>query len=176
MKCIAKITDKNIGEKIYTTNNPSTRTAVRAILLNSENKIALLHKVVKNEYKLIGGGLEDNESLEQALEREVLEETGCTMQIISELGYVIEYRTKDNFIQTSYIYVCRVSSNTRVLHLTKEELDECAELCWFKPEIALKKISKSYTNLIPSKYSNIYSSKMLIKRDETILKYYIDNN
>lgn len=175
MKLIATITDKDIGEEELSINKPSARNAVRAILFNDNNEIALLNKQIKNEFKLIGGGVEKGESFEKALRREALEETGCEIKVISKMGYVIEFRTKNNFIQKSHIYICKVSSNSQELSLTKQELDEQAQLLWFKPSIALKKISESYQKLIPSKYSNLYSSKMVIKRDETILKYYINN-
>lgn len=175
MKLIAKITDADIGEKIYEIDNPTTRKAVRTILLNDLGEIALLHKVKKNEYKLIGGGVENQETLQQALRREVLEESGCEINILKELGYVEEYRTFNNFVQTSYVYVAEVSKDTKKLHLTEQEKDEGSELCWYTPEIALKQINDSYEKLIPSKYSNLYSSKLIIKRDSSILKYYIEN-
>lgn len=176
MELITKITDADIGEKVYEINNPTTRKAVRTILLNDLGEIAILHKAEKNEYKLIGGGVENDETLEQALRREVLEESGCEINILKELGYVEEYRTINNFVQTSYVYVTKVSNDTKKLHLTKQEKDEGAELCWFKPEVALRQISDSYEKLIPSKYSNLYGSKIVIKRDSSILKYYIENN
>ena len=176
MELITKITDADIGEKVYEINNPTTRKAVRTILLNDLGEIAILHKAEKNEYKLIGGGVENDETLEQALRREVLEESGCEINILKELGYVEEYRTINNFVQTSYVYVTKVSNDTKKLHLTKQEKDEGAELCWFKPDVALKHISDSYEKLIPSKYSSLYGSKIVIKRDSSILKYYIENN
>lgn len=175
MERIIKITDADIGEKIYEIDNPTTRKAVRTILLNNLGEIALLHKAKKNEYKLIGGGVENNETLEQALRREVMEESGCEISILMDLGYVEEYRTLNNFVQTSYVYITSVSNDTSKLHFTKQEKDEGAELCWYKPEIALKQINDSYEKLIPSKYSNLYGSKMVIKRDYSILKYYLEN-
>jgi hypothetical protein len=47
MKLIAKITDEDIGEKIYEINNPVTRKAVHAILINDSGEIAILHKSKK---------------------------------------------------------------------------------------------------------------------------------
>ena len=176
IELIAKITDVDIGEKIYEINHPTTRKAVRTILLNNLGEITLLHKTKKNEYKLIGGGVENDETLEHALRREVLEESGCEISILKELGYVKEYRTINNFVQTSYVYVTKVHYDTKKLHLTKQEKDEGSELCWYKPQIALEKINSSYENLIKSKDSNLYGSKIILKRDFSILKYYIENN
>lgn len=97
MELIAKITDENIGEKFTELKNPKTRTAVRTILLDNNSNIAILHKKNKNEYKLIGGGVDEGENLEQALVRETLEESGCEINIISYLGFVEEYRSQKNF-------------------------------------------------------------------------------
>ena len=174
MNFITKITDEDIGEKLFQINdNPTTRKAVRTILLNDSGEIAILHKIKKNEYKLIGGGVENHESLEEALRREVLEESGCEIIILKELGYVEEYRTANNFIQTSYVYVSKVSKNIGKLHLTEQEKEEEAELCWYKPEIALQKIVDSYKKLSMSKCNNLYGSKIILKRDSCILKYFI---
>ena len=175
MELITKITDADVGEKVYELNNPTTRKAARTILINDSGEIALLHKTKKNEYKLIGGGIEKEENIEQALRREILEESGCEVEILNNLGYVEEYKTADNFVQTSYIYVTKVVNNTENLHLTKQEKDEGSELCWFKPDVALKQIDESYNKLVPSEYSNLYSSKFVIKRDVAILNYYIQN-
>lgn len=175
MKCIIKIDDKDIGETLYKINEPKIRKAVRTILFNEKGEIAILHKKNKNEYKLVGGGIEENENMEEALRREVNEEAGCIIKDIVELGYVEELRTINNFMQISFVFVSKVEKNKNQLSLTKQEQDEGAEICWFLPEIALKKIKECYNRLIPSKYSNLYNSKMVIKRDELILEYYLKN-
>lgn len=174
MELISKVTDTDIGEQTKIMNEPSKRIAVRTILLNGKGEMALLHKAKKNEYKLIGGGVDEGESLNQALKREVLEEAGCEIEVIAELGYIEEERTRDNFTQVSYVYVAEVAKDTQQLHLTEEE-EEGAKLCWCNTEEALKKIKESYNKLIPSQYSDLYNTKFIIKRDEKILSYYILN-
>ena len=61
------------------------------------------------------------------------------------------------------------------MNLTEQEKEEGSKLCWFKPQKALEYISNCYNDLKPSKYDNLYSTKFVIKRDESILKYFIDN-
>ena len=175
MECILKINDEIIGEKIYEIENPNIREAVRTILFNNKGEIAILHKKNKNEYKLVGGGIEENENMKEALRREVNEEAGCEIKDVVEFGYVEELRTVNNFMQISYVFISKVKKNKKQLNLTKQEQDEGAELCWLLPEIAIKKIKECYDKLIPSKYSNLYNSKMVIKRDELILEYYLKN-
>ncbi len=173
MELIGKITDIDIGEKIKEISQPKKRIAVRTILFNKEGKIALLHKSKKNEYKLVGGGVDKGEDLQEALERETMEETGCKVKIISEYGYIEECRSRDNFVQTSYVYITQVIEDTHHLKLTDAESEEGAKLCWYDIKEALERISKSYDILIPSKYSDIYNTKFIIKRDEKILSDYI---
>lgn len=175
MNFIGKITDEDIGEEIIECINPKTRTAVRVILFNNENKIGILHKKNKNEYKLIGGGVDEGESLEEALLRETLEESGCIIDTPQLLGYIEEYRSKMNFKQTSYIYSANVKEDTKQLHLTQKEIDEGAEICWLTLEEALNYMTKCYDHLKASEYSSIYSTKIIIKRDICILKYYMNN-
>lgn len=47
MNFIGRISDSDIGEKEVICENPNTRTAVRVILINNDNKIAILHKKIK---------------------------------------------------------------------------------------------------------------------------------
>lgn len=72
---ICKITDEDLGLDVLEMNNPRVRNAARGIVLRDDGKIAIFNKSIKNEYKLPGGGIENNESPEEAFKREVLEET-----------------------------------------------------------------------------------------------------
>lgn len=175
MNLIAKITDENIGEISIEMNNPNTRIAVRTILLDENGNIGILHKTIKNEYKLVGGGVDEGENLEEALRRETLEESGCKIDIISYLGYIEELRSKKNFYQKSYIYVCKVIENTHHLDLTQKEKEEGAEICWLQPNEALEIMKTSFHKLKPSKYADLYATNFVVTRDISILKYYIEN-
>lgn len=57
------------------------RRAARAIVVH-DNKLLVMHrqKFGQDYYTLIGGGVEMGESLEQALVREIAEETGLTIK------------------------------------------------------------------------------------------------
>jgi len=173
MDLIVRITDSEIGEQKIPYHKPQTRFASRGIVLNYEGKIAIFYKRNKNEYKLPGGGLEKDESKEDGFIREVLEETGCTVEIIDYMGYTEEIKSKLNFVQTSYVFISKVINDTKKLHLTQKEIDEGGELIWVAPNVALELISNCFDKLIGSKYDNIYSTKFIIKRDEAILKEYI---
>ena len=172
MKYIKKITDEDFNLKSIPFDNPRHRYASRGIVLNNDGKVAILNKKNKNEYKLVGGGIEFNECPKDAFIREVYEETGCRISIMDELGVIEEEKSLDNFKQTSYIYVAKVINNTGKLHLTQKEMDEGAVLLWLDINDALFLIKESLNNIIASKYENLYHSRFIVKRDYEILKYY----
>ena len=173
MNLIARITDKEIGEQVVNYKKLSTRIASRGIVVNENNEIAIFYKKNKNEYKLPGGGIEENETKENCFKREVLEETGCNVEIISYMGFTEEIKSKINFIQISHVFVSKVINDTKSLHLTKKETAEGGELIWVFPQVALQLINKCFNELKGSKYDSIYSTKFIVKRDEAILKEYI---
>lgn len=173
MCMLIKITDEDIGEVSKDMNNPRLRLGARGIVIREDGKIAIFNKSNKNEYKLPGGGIEDDENPEEAFKREVLEETGCKVEIINKLGTTEEYKTLDNFKQISYIFVGKVVEDTKQLNVTQKEKDEGAKLIWETPENALKVITKSYDKLVASKYESVYHTRFIVLRDRKILEYYM---
>jgi hypothetical protein len=74
------------------------RPTVKAIIVNDNDEVLLFSS------GLPGGGVEDGETNEQALERELMEEIGAKVSITRELGNVIAYRDelKLKYIFTGY--------------------------------------------------------------------------
>lgn len=175
MKNIFVLSDKEFGLDSIKLNNPQIRLSSRGIVINSDNKIAILNKRNNNEYKLVGGGIDNNEDPRTAFEREVLEEAGCKIKIDDFLGTVKEERTNNNFVQTSYIYVAHVIEDTKKLELTQKEIDEGARLIWLELEDAINIIKECEKNIKASKYENILSKKFVVRRDYNILIYYKNN-
>lgn len=178
MVCIKTLTDKDFGLENLVLNNPRTRFGARGIVFNKNNKIAILNKQLKNEYKLVGGGIEENEDPTIAFKREVLEETGCKIEIDDCLGIIKEEKTQDNFIQTSYIYVAHILEDTKQLQLTDEEIDDGSQLLWLNIDDAMDRIKSCENNIVASKHEgnmSIYHTKFIVRRDYEILKYYKEN-
>lgn len=173
MKLICKITDEDIGEKIINMDNPKLRLGARGIVKRKDGKIAIFNKSNKNEYKLPGGGLEGKEKPEEAFKREVLEETGCEIEITDVLGTTEEYKSLNNFKQISYVFVGKVLNDTKQLNVTQEEKDEGARLLWVKSSKALELIKNCINDLKDSQYENVYSTKFVVLRDRKILEYYL---
>lgn len=170
---ICKIIDKDIGEMPIEMNNPRLRLGARGIVIREDGKIAIFNKSNKNEYKLPGGGLEGEEEPEEAFKREVLEETGCEVEIIDTLGTTEEYKSLNNFKQISYVYIGKVLKDTKQLNVTEKEKNEGAKLLWETPKKALELITECFDKLVASKYASIYSTKFVVLRDRKILEYYL---
>lgn len=176
MKIIFKITDKDFGIEPQEMNNCRLRMAARGIVVREDGKIAIQNKSNKNEYKLVGGGMEDNEDPKIAFQREVLEEAACEVQIIEQLGTTEEYKSLQNLKQISNIFVAKVIKDLHKLNLTEKEKNEGAKLLWVEPEEALKLITDCYDKLLPSDYDDVYDTKFVVLRDRKILEYYLENN
>ena len=175
MKCIVKLDDNDFNIKKEKFKNPRVRFASRGIIINDEGKIAILNKRKKNEYKLIGGGIEAYEDKEKAFLREAREETGFEIEIDDFLGTTIELKSHDNFIQKSFIYVAHPVKDMEHLELTKQEIAEDSTLLWLDIDDALLKIKDAENNLKPSKYDgklSVYHTKYIVRRDYQILKYF----
>lgn len=175
MICIGKITDEDFEEEIKVMKEPRIRYGARGLVYNSEGKIAVLYKKIKNEYKLIGGGIDENEDPIKAFKREVLEETGCIVDIDDCLGTIVEQKSHDNFIQTSYVYVSHVIEDTGKDSFTEQEKGEKSVCLWLKLEEAIDKIKNCENSLIASKYDgemSVYHTKFIVRRDYKILEYY----
>lgn len=174
---VIKDSDLRIGLQDKPLVNPTVRYAARGILLNGKGEVAIVYKANKNEYKLPGGGIE-NEDPTLAFKREVSEETGCDIEIIDNLGTIEEHKSKTNFKQISYVFVGRVIKETGKLNLTEKEKIEGTRFLWTDLDNAIKLVHDSFDKLKASSYKvkdgyeSVYMTQFVIKRDEQILKYY----
>ncbi len=173
-KIIAIIKDSDVGYQNKDLNNPEIRYAARGIVINKDGDIAVFNKKKKNEYKLPGGGIEEHEDILEALKREILEETGCLVEIEDFLGITIEEKSLTNFKQISYIFTCFVTEDTKVTHLTEKEKNEGGSLIFVSPKEAFNLINESFNNLKGSEYDNLYRSLFMVKRDALIASYYLN--
>ena len=78
---------------------------VRAIVTNEKNEILLVKHTYQNFWFLPGGGVKKSETFEQAIKRELIEETGYEADIIELFGvYQNTYEGKrDNIV----VFVCK---------------------------------------------------------------------
>ncbi len=159
MKFLAEISDETLGvgkrEQLNTTY--IVRKSARAVLMNEKGEVALQHLRKNNYYKLPGGGVEQGESILEALTREVKEEVGCSCEVGKEIGIVIEYRNEHNLLHISYCYLARVVGTLGEAAYEQGEIDEDQTTIWVSPEEGWKLIQGSITD--------IYKSKFIVARD-----------
>ena len=111
------------------------RPSARAILLNDKNEIALLHVKGRDDFgdrdhlETPGGGVEEGESFEAALCREMGEELGIKADILAEVGIIAnEYNLLERR-DVQHYYLAR-AAGTVPRALTEEEKDLLAEVLW----------------------------------------------
>ena len=132
MEWIREIDSTDFGKERKTDPDKKyrLRKASRAIVINNENKIALLFVSKHNYHKLPGGGVESGEDLETALHREILEETGYNIKIKQDIGMIIEYRDDKDMRQESYCYLAKVDGEIKEPSFTEKEKADGFKLIW----------------------------------------------
>jgi 8-oxo-dGTP diphosphatase len=102
-------------------NSAPFRIAVSALLFDEEQRILLAHRRDIDWWNLPGGGMEAGETVEEAVEREVLEETGLEVKVERLVG-VYSKPQKQEVVLTFH---CRKVGGV----LT--ETEESRECCYF---------------------------------------------
>ena len=165
MKLIKYISDNILGlskTDLETDESWNTRIAVRTVMQDDGGKVALMYVKEYNIYKLPGGGIDDGETLKDAFDREILEETGSVAEISSEIGASIEKRDTWKLFQISHCFLAKLK-HIGEQKLTKEEVDTGFSLFWTKDiDEAIELVSKNKSD----RYDDIY----IKSRDSEILK------
>jgi len=137
MKLLREIKDKPFSKNIKV----RFREASRAVLFDENNLVPILFVSKENYHKLPGGGIEEGENKTQALVRETLEETGCEIEVMGEVGKIEEYRSEFNLKQISYCYLGKIIAKGDP-DFTKEELRDGFEIVWLTLDEAISKVEK----------------------------------
>ncbi len=113
-----KFTEKIYNYDNLTLNEIDEKTVrARGILINSNNEVLMCYSNGLQHYEFPGGHLEENETLEDGLKREILEETGITIDLEKiNPFYAIKYYCKNyhdtgkNRLVEIYYYVIYCNS------------------------------------------------------------------
>lgn len=131
---------------------------VKALIISSNNKILLASNY--KDYQFPGGHMEEDESYNEALNRELLEETGINFELKDNLTpdlklyryYENYHETKDNTILEINYFIIKSDQYIDInnLSLTKEEEDG--------------DFSLTYINLL--EFENLLKENVLINGDK----------
>ena len=145
--------------------------SVRVALLDENNQVAVLHLSKFNFYTLPGGGIDQGETTEQALAREMQEETGCNCEMICHLGTIEENSQTYDWWGVSECFMAKVRGKKGQPSLTEIELEEGTQVQWHSLQDALGLISNQDINRMPNveNEKNKAIMTMITQRDITIL-------
>lgn len=115
------------------------RTAARGVIPRG-GKLLMIH-TDRGDYKFPGGGVEPGESIEAALRRELLEETGRKLLGAPEYVAVAHERRRgmvvDILLMDSHYFLCQVGEDEAPLKLDDYEAEERFTPVWIAPKEAL---------------------------------------
>lgn len=117
------------------------RPSVRGIIIK-DGKIAMMHSLKYDYYKLPSGGIEEGEELRDTLVREVKEESGLVVkkETIKEFGYVRRIEKglfEDIFMQENFYFLCDVEDEVSSQELDDYEAEEGFTLEFVTPKHAI---------------------------------------
>ena len=116
------------------------RPGAYAIIQDGANAIALVRTA--QGYLLPGGGVEPNEGLETALQREIMEELGYQSSIGEEICHAVQYL----YSEAEHDYFRKVGHFFRATLLEKvcEPTEMNHELVWCSPHESLTKLAQEF--------------------------------
>lgn len=167
MRRIAYLTDMDVlGTPGLSAAKP--RLTARAIVLSPDGRCAVMYAARFGIHTLPGGGVEEGEAIEDALVREIAEETGCTIAACEPLGYVEENRAHADYTQLSYYYIVHAADETLRPRLTDAETANGTRALWCTLAEAFERISAPVFDRPQGKF--------LQARDVAALKAYLNDH
>ena len=148
--------------KTYSDPPEGVRRGCRGLIF-SDGKILLSHETNTDVYMSPGGGLEQDETLEECVVREFGEETGYKVKILKPFVTVHEY-CFETMYENNY-FICEITGETQ-RQLTDIEIERGLSPKWVDIDEALE-IFATY----PNKTEDIMS---LYRREFTVINKYLN--
>lgn len=132
-------------------NYKKTRVIVCAVIEKNNSLLFGRKKEKKgpypNAWHLLGGGVNDGESLNDAIKREIKEESGIEVEIIRSLGFAEDSEPSKNGKITHYIFLAflakyvsgEIMADDDIKRLAWIEKDELVKIELTKPSLRLFK-------------------------------------
>ena len=148
MKEIAVITEEGVlpaGSPLPTTGNyDKKRVAVRVIIFDNDGRVAMNHYTQKmgydEEWYIPGGGVEEGESVQDALYREIGEEVGCAVRDVKELGLIRRYFPIEGLESLDHWFYGSISGDKCSPKLIERDIKQGLESIWVYPDDVLSKL------------------------------------
>lgn len=163
MKRIGELNLENLTPDEY--KNFRNREAVRAIVIDENKKVALVHVGRDNYYKIPGGGIDAGEDKIEALKRECIEEAGVHIkENPQELGYIFEAKRTWEMTQNSYCYIAEVEGEKKDPEYTSAEVRQNFSFQWIDIDEAI--------SLMESNIPDDITLQFMAKRDLMFMEAY----
>lgn len=133
--------------------NIQDQSVAGIIFSQDRKKVLLIKRRDVPVWVLPGGGIEEKESLEEAIIREVLEETGFETKIHKKVGFYIPINKLSKY---THLYECSILCGKACLS------NETKDIRFFEIDNLPKLIPPPYLEWIYDSYKN--SKKLIIKR------------
>ena len=143
--------------------------ASRGVIHFSDGDILVFFKERIGQYKLPGGGKENNETPEQTFMREVLEETGYMVKNIHKIGIA-----KDQ-TQTSHIFIADSYGEAQEIHPDEDEIKFGAKCLKMNQADVLKNMEKFIIEHEGYSDENSLVQCYFTQRDYKILEYVLNH-
>lgn len=145
------------------------RNRATGIVINDRKEIILMNLTNMDFHMLPGGGVDSNENMEEGLYRELKEETGANVEIISELGIVVENLEQRKMKQITYFYLTKVVGEIQEPNFMPDELEQGYQVEWYSIDKAIKILEEE------NEYEEYIKQRELVAIKEA-KKYLEENN
>ena len=147
------------------------RQTARALAENEKGEFGFLHLNgedyfgMRDHLETCGGGIEENEGIYEALEREIGEEMGYRIRKLEMVGSILDaYNLIGRITLSHFAYVLLDTSEEKPLHRTEAEEILISEIVWLKPLDALDRLKHHFS-------SNV--DLIVQRRDAAALEFYL---
>ena len=171
MTCHAIFREKDIFPYRSASDNNvvfEDRFTGKVIVFDTDGNVALVGNKINDFYLLPGGGIGPNEPIETGIIRECLEEIGCKVTLLKDLGTTEDFRTRDKKHYINHCFTAQVIGEKGKLHLTEEEAKNGMHVKWVPLEEAIKILADEVEQLHQGKIS-FYNTGFNISRDHIFL-------
>ncbi len=170
MNYLATFSDKDIfphKERIFVTEW-TLRKTVKIVIKNTEGKIALITNPIHNCFLLPGGGVDENEEIFAAANRESKEEAMCSIVDPEILGVVEEYHARDGKRYETHGIFARAGKSMSEDLRTSEEKKNNLTVVWLTMQEIEEKF-KQQEILLRNGKIDFYNTGFNIIRDQVFL-------